>query len=116
MTSMFYWSPRVLGILFAAFISIFALDAVQPDQGFWLSLAGLFVHLVPTILVLLTLLVAWRWEWTGALLFIALSPFYLLWSWGQFGWPTYAVIAGPPLCIGLLFVADGLYRHTPVHL
>lgn len=116
MTSMFYWSPRVLGILFAAFSSMFALDAVQADRGFWLSLAGLFVHLVPTVLVLLTLLVAWRWEWTGALLFIALSPFYLLWSWGQFGWPIYAVIAGPPLCIGLLFVADGLYRRIPARL
>jgi hypothetical protein len=113
---MFYWSPRVLGILFAAFISMFALDAVQADRGFWVSLAALLIHLVPTVLVLLTLMVAWRWEWLGALLFAALGGLYLLWSWGQFGWPVYAMIAGPPLCIGLLFVADGLYRRTPVHL
>lgn len=115
MQSIFYWSPRILAILFAAFISIFALDVFQENRGFWLTVAALLIHLVPTVLVLLTLVVAWRWEWRGAVLFIGMGLFYLLWSWGRFGWPAYAMIAGPPLCIGLLFVADELYGHTPVH-
>ncbi len=54
-----YWTPRVLGILFAVFISIFALD-VFGEYGFPEVLVALFMHLIPTFLVVGVLLIAWK--------------------------------------------------------
>jgi len=109
-----YWSPRILAILFAAFTSVFALDVFQDERGFWLTVAALLIHLLPTVLLVVLLLVAWRWEWIGAVWFSALGIFYVLWFWGRFPWETHAAMAGPLLCIGILFLIDWLYRRpTP---
>ena len=66
--SWLYWTPRILGIIFAVFISIFALD-VFGEYKFPEVLIALFMHLVPTYLVLGALLVAWKWEKIGGILF-----------------------------------------------
>lgn len=71
-----YWTPRIMGIPFAAFISLFALDVFEDGfQGFQTILA-LLIHLLPTTgLVVLALIISWRWEWVGALLFSGLGVF-----------------------------------------
>jgi hypothetical protein len=105
-----YWSPRVLGILFAAFISLFALDVFSEGAGFWETLLALLVHLVPTALIVLALLLSWRWEWLGAILFSGLGVLYIQQFWGRFSWPTYLIIAGPLALVGILFLVDWRYR------
>jgi hypothetical protein len=105
-----FWSPRILGILFAVFISLFALDVFSEGYGFWETILALLIHLVPTYLVILALIIAWRWEWVGAILFIALGVFYLILSWGQFPWVTYLVISGPLFLVGILFMLNWAYR------
>lgn len=109
----FYWSPRVLGILFAAFISIFALDVFGEGHGFWKTIVALLIHLVPTCLVVGALVVAWRWEWLGAVLFGGLAVFYVALTWGRFPWANYLIIAGPPVLVGLLFLVSWVYRAKP---
>jgi hypothetical protein len=109
-----FWAPRVLAILFALFVSLFALDVFGAGYGFWGTILALFMHLIPVYVLLIALAVAWRWEWAGALLFAGFSVWYLVIAWGPYPlvanligtWP----IAGPPLVIALLLVADWLYR------
>ena len=105
-----FWSPRVLGILFAAFISLFALDVF----GFGLSLAdtirAFLIHLVPTYIIVIVLVIACRREWVGAALFAALAILYVAWGWGLFHWTAYAVIAGPLLLLAILFLLNWLHR------
>lgn len=103
------WTPRVLGLLFAAFISVFALDVFGAGYGFWEAVAALLIHLVPTYLILIALAVAWRWEWVGAALFVGLGVWYLVMAWGQFPWATYLVISGPAFLIGGLFLANAVW-------
>ena len=98
-----YWAPRVLTLLFAAFISIFALDVFGENQGFWQTLGALAMHLIPTFLIILLLVLAWRWEWVGAAGFLALSLLYLVTSWGRFHWSAYAVISGGLFLLAVLF-------------
>jgi hypothetical protein len=105
-----YWAPRVLGILFAVFISLFALDVFGEGYGFWETILALLIHLVPTYLVVIALVLAWRWEWVGALLFIALGAYYLIMAWGKFTWETYLLISGPLILTGLLFSVNWVYR------
>ncbi len=105
-----FWTPRVLCILFAMFLSLFALDVFGEGYGFWETILALLIHLVPVYIVVIVLVIAWRWEWVGAILFIALALFYLVWFWGRFHWSAYLGISGPLVLLGLLFLFNWIYR------
>ena len=100
-----FWMPRLLGILFALFLSLFALDVFNAGYGFAETLLALLMHLIPTGLVVISLAIAWRWEWIGATLFIALACIYLAASSGG-SW----IISGPLFLLGILFLLSRAYR------
>jgi len=105
-----FWLPRILCVLFALFISLFALDVFGEGYGFWETIVAFLIHLVPTALVLIALAIAWRWGWIGAILFLALGGWYIIMAWGKFEWTTYLLIAGPLFLIGALFLVNWVYR------
>jgi hypothetical protein len=101
------WIARTLGIAFAAFISLFALDVFGVGYGFWESILAFLIHLVPTYLVVIALLVAWRWPRVGALLFIGLGVFYIVMMRRDLEWQIFLLIPGPLFLIGILFGITG---------
>jgi len=105
-----FWAPRMLCILFALFLSIFALDVFESGVSFWNAILGLLIHLIPVYLVIIALVVAWRWEWIGALFFFTLAVLYLVLAWGRFPWSVYLIISGPLVLIGVLFLLN--WSHT----
>ncbi|RMG53063.1 MAG: hypothetical protein D6723_07740 [Acidobacteria bacterium] len=107
---MFFWTPRILGILFALVMSLFALDVFGEGYGFGEAILAFLIHLIPTSIVVIALLIAWRWEWIGAILFGTLAAFYMGWSWGRFPLATSLFISGPLSLIGVLFLFDWMYR------
>ncbi len=104
-----YWTPRIAGILFVLFISIFAFDVFDMQLGFWGTLFALFMHLIPSILLAIAVAVAWKREWVGALLFLGWAVWYVAGIRG-FEWFVYLLIAGLPALIGLLFLAGWVWR------
>jgi hypothetical protein len=105
------WTPRVLGILFVLFISLFALDIFEMRLGFWGTILGLFMHLIPSIVLAIAVALAWKWEWVGALGFLGWAVWYLLvFFQSGFDWVTYVMIAGLPVLIGLLFLVGWAWR------
>lgn len=104
------WTPRVLCLLFAAFLSVFALDVFSEAAGFWQTLGALAIHLIPTALVLIALGVAWRWESIGGVIFIGLGVMHVMISHGNLHWSAYAVITGPLFLVGGLFLFNWFYR------
>jgi hypothetical protein len=105
-----YWLPRILCLLFAVFISLFALDVFGAGYGFWETVVALLIHLIPTAMILLALAIAWRWEWIGAILFFGLGAWYLIMAWGKFTSTTYLLISGPAFLIGVSFLVSWLRR------
>jgi len=105
-----FWAPRILCILFAVFVSLFALDVFGEDYGFWGTILALLMHLIPTGVILIVLAISWRWEWVGGVLFIALGVLYLVLAWGRLHWSAYLVISGPLFLVGVLFLINWLYR------
>jgi hypothetical protein len=105
-----FWTPRILCILFAAFVSIFALDVFGAGAGFWRTLLAFTMHMIPTGILILVLAVSWRWEWIGGIIFPALGVCYIAWAWGRFHWSVYLVISGPLLVVGALFLIGWFYR------
>ena len=68
------------------------------------------MHLIPTWIVLIVLLLAWRWEWIGAVLFIALGVFYIVVTATRFHWAAYVTISGSLFLVGGLFLANWIHR------
>ena len=50
-----HWAPRILCIAFALFISVFALDVFSEGYSVGELLVALFMHLIPTMIILVVL-------------------------------------------------------------
>jgi len=97
MKKIFYWLPRVLTILFIAFISMFALDVFgQPN---WVL--ALFIHLIPSYLLITLTIIAWKNEILGGSLFLFVGFILLVFTHFE------ALIVGiSAFVIGVLFLIE----------
>ena len=110
-----FWAPRVLAMLYIAFLSMFALDVFSEEHGFWRILVALSLHLIPAFVLIVVLILAWRWEWIGATLFAAAGVVYVALVLGRPLAPAIKVnwiltIAGPTFLVAALFLANWLKR------
>ncbi len=62
-----FWAPRALSIAFIAFLSLFALDVFGAGYGFWRTLLGLAIHLIPSFVLIGVLVLALGVDRRGAL-------------------------------------------------
>ena len=108
-----FWIPRVLAILFALFISLFALDAFAVDKPFLEQAAGFLIHLIPTAVVVAALVIAWKRSLIGGVIFLLIGAAYVFQTLYQ-SWSVALTFSGIPLLTGLLFLLEGLaYRRNP---
>lgn len=108
------WAPRVLGVLAALFLGAFALDAFGDGRGFWAALPGFLVHLVPAILLLAIVAVAWHRPLVGGVAFLSFATLYAVTTLRRPDWVL--VISGPLAVVGALYVLswrDGRRTGTP---
>jgi hypothetical protein len=74
-----HWVPRILCVLAIILISMFAFDSFSSEHTFLQNLGGLIVQLIPSVLLIGLLIVAWKRELAGGIIFILigilLSPF-----------------------------------------
>jgi hypothetical protein len=106
-----FWTPRVLGILIVGLLTLLSTDVFVEGYPFWQSILGFLIHMLPAFAVLMLLVFAWRWEWVGALGFIAFGIWYVASTWSNdMYWIAYAVLAGIPILIGILFLVGWVKR------
>lgn len=108
-----FWAPRLLSILFILFLMLFSLDIFDMNLGFWETLLGLFIHNVPSFILLIILIISWKHEIVGGVAFILAGLFYIIrllitiimhqpHEWHQLLWTL--PIAAPALLVGVLFL------------
>lgn len=104
-----YWSPRILSLLFVAFLSLFALDVFGAYEG-WALVLALFMHLLAPLIVLAAAIIAWKRELFGAIVFIFFALYYV-WAVGvHMHWSIYVTIAGPAALISILYFVSWLQK------
>ena len=101
------WGSRIAGIIVAAFLALFAMDAFNERAGVS-ALPDFAIHLIPSLLVLAVVAVAWRYQWIGAIAFIGLAALYALAARDRLDWIV--VVSTPLLVVGLLFLASWHHR------
>jgi hypothetical protein len=106
-----FWTPRILGIMFVIFLMMFSLDIFQPGLNPWQIVIGLFMHNIPALFLLIVLIISWKRELVGGIIFILAGIFYSLtltinhkFEWYMLSW--IATIAGPAFLIGILFIIN----------
>lgn len=107
-----YWTPRIITILGILFVSIFALDAFNGNDSIWHKLGSFGIHLIPSFVLAILLLFAWKWEKVGGLIFIFLGVFFSYYLFvGNYKsnhsfWVSFGIIASicfPFIIAGILF-------------
>lgn len=106
MRTSFRWIARTLAFAMAGFVGVFALDAFS--DGASIQAVGAFaIDLVPSALILVALGIAWRWPMAGGALFLLLAAGYGV-NVGSRHIDWIAVIAGPLIVIGALFLSSAV--------
>ena len=72
-TKMIHWTARMIVILAILFVSMFALDSFSPELTIWQQLLGFAIHLVPSFILIIVLLIAWKWELIGGIILMIIS-------------------------------------------
>ena len=105
-----HWLPRAICILAILFISLFAADAFAPDLTIWQQIGAFLIHLIPSFILLAVLIVAWKWEYIGGIIFtvigLGLSPFIFMHNYEMNN--SIAMSIGIILAITLPFVVVGV--------
>jgi hypothetical protein len=114
-----FWLPRIICIIAILFISVFALDAFQPELTVWQQIQAFAMHLIPSFVLLLILIIAWKWELVGGIIFlligIGLSPLVFMHNYrmnGSIGTSLWIIasITFPFILVGVLFILGHLNK------
>ena len=121
LAAMIRYLPRILCILAILFVSMFALDAFSPGISFWRQIARFLMHMIPSFVLIIVLIIAWKHELTGgillALIGLAASPFVYSINYNRLHsvWKSVQVIAlitVPFIIIGALFIVSYYLHRT----
>ncbi|MFA6918013.1 MAG: hypothetical protein WC285_04275 [Candidatus Gracilibacteria bacterium] len=107
-----FWTPRILAIIFILFLSLFSLDIFDGNYGFRGTVVGLFMHNIPSLVLLIVLLISWKYEIVGGIVFILAGLLYIgSLAAGKFSDPSLGwgiiqslIISGPAFLVGILFL------------
>jgi len=117
----FYWLPRVTCIFAIIFISMFATDAFSSGLTIWQQIRGFLIHLIPSFILLAILILAWKWEYIGGILFtivgLGLSPFIFMRNYNMnhsvvLSFEVILIITFPFVVIGILFIISHFMKKT----
>ena len=112
-----FWTPRIIGLVYALFLMLFSLDVFGNGYEFWETVLGLLMHNLPAFALLGVLLLSWKYklfELIAGIVFLIFGFLYilqmiinsiinsfegymLLWS---------IQIAGPAIFVGILFLIN----------
>jgi hypothetical protein len=99
-----HWCPRIMCILLAAFPMLFTFER---EATFWKTLIDVLIHLIPAFLVILLLMLSWKWPWVGGVSFIILGFVYLIWYYPSSQSHALVIFL---FITGILFLADWILR------
>jgi hypothetical protein len=110
-----FWMPRLLGVLFCLLLAPLAFDVFDMGLDFWQAIGALLVHLMPVLVLLALLVVAWRWEWLGGVAF----GLFGLWTLSFYvkepnPLSTWVLVVFSPLLIAALWGLNWIF-HAEVH-
>ncbi|MFB6317855.1 hypothetical protein [Saccharicrinis sp. FJH54] len=109
--------PRVISILAILFVSMFAFDAFEPDLTVWQQVKAFMIHLVPSFILTLLLILAWSKQLVGGIAFtvvgLVFTPFIYTHNYSMnhsvgISIGIVLMISFPFVVVGVLFILGHL--------
>jgi hypothetical protein len=104
---MLFWIPRILAVVSILFMTMFSLDAFNGNESFGMKMLSFLMNNIPVLIVLAILIVAWKWEVAGGILFILAFIAGTIFFHSFSGNPGSIIVITPFLIIGILFILHG---------
>lgn len=106
-----YWTPRILSIIFIAFMALMSLDVFGTGLGFWGTVLAFFMHNIPVFILIVVLWISWKYEIVGGIAFILAGLLYLFLTLGRNNFEWYLLawaiqFSGIAFFIGYLFLVN----------
>jgi len=106
------WLPRILSIVFILFLFLMSFDVFESSSGIGETLLGFLIHNLPALVLLIVLIISWKYEIVGGIAFIFAGLLYAIFivfnilktgfEWYSLAWILQ--ISGVAFLIGILFV------------
>jgi uncharacterized membrane protein YobD (UPF0266 family) len=100
------WLPRVLAIACIIFFGLFSLDVFSVDTSVSENIVGFLIQNIPTALLIIALVFAWKKPVIGGIIFVALGVFFTVFYNTYQRWDTFVLISLPLLLTGGLFILN----------
>lgn len=110
-----FWTPRILSIILIVFLATMSLDVFEMGLGFWGTLGGLFMHNIPVLILSAVLIISWKYEIVGGIVFVLAGILYVLMINGSVdNWKIALFqsiqISGVAFVIGGFFIANWIKK------
>jgi len=100
------WVPRVLAIVYILFIALLSFDVFSVDASIIDKMGGFLAENIPTLLLIIALVLAWKKSTVGGAMFIVLSVIFTCFFSTYQRWDAFILISFPLLLIGGLFLLN----------
>jgi hypothetical protein len=100
------WFPRVLAIIFIAFLVLLSFDVFSLNGSVLEKMGGFLVENIPAILLVIALVLAWKKPITGGAIFVVMGIIFTIFYRTYQRWDTFVLISVPLLLIGFLFLLN----------
>lgn len=100
----FKWVARLIALAAIAFMMLFSLDCFDGEYSFQEKLICLFMHNIPAFILIISLIIAWKWELAGGMIFIFLTMAMAIFFRSFTGNPWSIIVISPFLITGVLFI------------
>lgn len=99
-----YYIPRIYTILAILFMGVFSLDVFESNDSIIRKLLGFIVSNIPVLILICILIVAWKREVLGGIMFIlaAIAGFIFFRSFS--GNPASIIVIAPFFLTGVMFI------------
>ena len=99
-----FWTPRILAILAILFMMLFSMDCFGGNYTLREQLVCFFMHNIPAYILILALILAWKKEMAGGILFLLAALAGSIYFRAFSGNPGVLIILLPFVITGILFI------------
>jgi hypothetical protein len=98
------WAARIICILAIMFVMMFSMDCFEGGYSFKDALTCFAMHNIPAFLIIISLVIAWKWEIIGGALLVIASIVMIYYFKGFQGNIWAIILASPFLLAGVIFI------------
>ena len=99
-----YWIPRIFTIIAILFMLMFSIDVFGGDEPIGRKILGFFMHNIPVLILTGVLVIAWKCEVIGGILFVIAAITGSIFFRAFSGNPGSLIVMAPFIITGLLFI------------